>query len=212
MIQLYTYCRSSSSYRVRIGLNLKGLTYESIYINLLKQEQSSAAYTAINSQQLVPTLVDGDKTIHQSLAILVYLDQMYPEPSLLPKDPYEQALIRAFSLDITSDLHPLNNLRVQKYLSDVIGVDDGQKNDWYQHWLKVGLTGLETQIKNKAGDFCFEDTVSLADVCLIPQISNALRYKHPIEAYPILMRVYNHCLSLPAFFNASPEQQKDFPS
>ncbi|MBY0281843.1 MAG: maleylacetoacetate isomerase [Alphaproteobacteria bacterium] len=211
-MQLYTYCRSSSSYRVRIGLNLKGIAYESIYINLLKQEQRGESYKALNPQQLVPILKDGDKIIHQSLAILVYLDQTYPEPSLLPKDPYQQALIRAFSLDITSDLHPLNNLRVQKYLSDVIGVDDDQKNDWYQHWLNVGLTGLEVQIKNKAGDFCFGNTVSLADVCLIPQIYNAIRYKHSIEQYPTLMRVYNHCLSLPAFFKASPEQQKDFPS
>jgi maleylacetoacetate isomerase len=211
MIKLYTYCRSSSSYRVRIGLNLKGLAFESIYINLLKQEQRGDAYTAINPQQLVPVLVDGDKTIHQSLAILIYLDQTHPEPSLLPKDPYEQALIKAFSLDISSDLHPLNNLRVQQYLSNVIGIDDGKKNDWYQHWLKIGLTSLEVQIKNRAGDFCFGDTVSLADVCLIPQIYNALRYKHPIEQYTTLTRVYNHCLSIPAFFKASPEQQKDFP-
>jgi maleylacetoacetate isomerase len=192
-------------------LNSKGLAFESIYINLLKQEQRGDAYTAINPQQLVPVLVDGDKTIHQSLAILIYLDQTYPEPSLLPKDPYEQALIKAFSLDISSDLHPLNNLRVQQYLSNVIGIDDGKKNDWYQHWLKVGLTSLEIQIKNRAGYFCFGDTVSLADICLIPQIYNALRYKHPIEQYPTLTRVYNHCLSIPAFFKASPEQQKDFP-
>jgi len=212
MIQLYTYHRSSASYRVRIGLNLKELAFESIYIDLRKQEQNDPTYAAINPQQLVPTLVDGDKVIHQSLAILVYLDQVHPKTCLLPKDPYKQALIRAFSLDITSDIHPLNNLRVLKYLSNEIGVDEGAKDDWYQHWLKVGLTGLEIQIKNKAGDFCFGDTVSLADVCLIPQIYNALRYNHPMEEYPTLLRVYNHCLSIPAFFKASPEQQKDFSS
>ena len=212
MIQLYTYHRSSASYRVRIGLNLKELAFESIYIDLRKQEQNDPAYAAINPQQLVPTLVDGDKIIHQSLAILVYLDQVHPKTCLLPKDPYKQALIRAFFLDITSDIHPLNNLRVLKYLSNEIGVDEGAKDDWYQHWLKIGLTGLEIQIKNKAGDFCFGDTVSLADVCLIPQIYNALRYNHPMEEYPTLLRVYNHCLSIPAFFKASPEQQKDFSS
>jgi len=212
MIKLYTYCRSSASYRVRIGLNLKKIVYKSIYIDLRKGEQNAPSYTIINPQQLVPTLVDGDKTIHQSLAILVYLDQTYPSACLLPPNPYQQALIRAFSLDIACDIHPLNNLRVLKYLSNEVCVDDGKKDAWYQHWLKTGLTGLELQIKNKAGDFCFGNTVSLADVCLIPQIYNALRYCHPMEQYPTLLRVYNHCLSIPAFFKASPEQQEDFSS
>lgn len=212
MIKLYTYCRSSASYRVRIGLNLKELAYESIYIDLRKGEQNTPSYVAINPQQLVPTLIDGDKVIHQSLAILVYLDQTHPKTCLLPMDPYQQALIRAFSLDITSDIHPLNNLRVLKYLSNEVEVDEGKKDAWYQHWLKIGLTGLEIQLKNKAGNFCFGDTVSLADVCLIPQIYNALRYHHPMEQYPTLMRVYNHCISIPAFFKASPEQQEDFSS
>lgn len=212
MIKLYTYCRSSASYRVRIGLNLKKLAYESIYIDLSKGEQNTPSYAAINPQQLVPTLVDGDKVIHQSLAILEYLDQSYPNINLLPKDSYERALVKAFSLDIACDVHPINNLRVLKYLSNEVGIDDSKKDAWYQYWLKTGFTGLEAQIKNTAVDFCFGNTVSLADVCLIPQVYNALRYHHPMEQYPTLLRIYNHCLNIPAFFKASPEQQEDFSS
>ncbi len=210
-MKLYTYFRSSASYRVRIALHFKKISFESVYINLRKNDQESADYTTLNPQQRVPTLIDDDgKTLTQSLAIIDYLEQKHPSPALLPKDPYEQAKVRAFALAIAADLHPLNNLGTLTYLSTDMGASQEQKDKWYQHWLKVTFTALEKQISNPNSTFCFGNELTLADVCLIPQIYNALRFHHPMENYPTLKRIYEHCLTIPAFYKASPEEQEDF--
>lgn len=210
MLKLYDYFRSSASFRVRIALNLKGLDYQAIPIHLLNNggEQYSSEYQKINSQNLVPTFQDNDKIITQSIAIMEYLNEVYPENSLLPQDAYQKALARSFALSIIADMHPINNLRVLKYLTNELNISEDKKNQWYQHWMKKGLTALETQISNSsfAGEFCFGDKPTMADICLVPQMYNARRFKCDITDYPLLTQIDEHCQKHPAFIKAWPHE------
>jgi len=210
MLKLYDYYRSSASFRVRIALNLKEIDYQQIPIHLVNNggEQFSKVYQAINPQNLVPTLQDGEKIITQSLAIIEYLEDTHPEPSLLPKNPYHRALARSFALMIAADIHPLNNLRVLKFLTDECTINENKKNQWYQHWTAKGLTALETSLTQSSltGDFCFGNTPTIADVFLIPQMYNAKRFNCDTSAYPLLNRIDAHCQSLLAFSNAWPKE------
>lgn len=210
-MEFYSYWRSSAAYRVRIALAYKGLSTNTHYVHLLKEggEQRTAQYQALNPAQLVPVLVDGDLTLNQSLAILEYLEAKHPEPALLPADLNQAMQVRAVALDIACDIHPLNNLRVLQYLTGTLELTEQQKLHWIQHWLQQGLQALELRLQKTAGLCCFGDEVSWADICLIPQIYNALRFSLDMSAYPTLKRIYQHCTSLPAFIKASPEQQPD---
>lgn len=209
MIELYNYYRSSASFRVRIALHLKNIEYKNTEIHLINNggEHLSPEYEKLNSQQLVPTLKDGDKVISQSLAIIEYLDETYPTPSLLPSDPYQKALIRSFALHIAADIHPLNNLRVLEYLLNDLKISKEQKSAWYQHWIQKGFSALEKQLSILPGyDYCFGDTPSLADICLVPQMYNARRFECDVSAFPRLMRIDAHCQRQPAFQKACPNE------
>ncbi|MGO3858740.1 MAG: maleylacetoacetate isomerase [Neisseriaceae bacterium] len=211
-MKLYGYFRSSAAYRVRIALNLKGLAYEHVGVHLLNNggEQRSDAYKALNPSALVPTLVDGDLALGQSLAILEYLEEAYPHTlALLPQPVADRARVRAFAASIACDLHPLNNLRVLGYLSQQLAVSAEQKSAWYAHWVQQGLSALEAQLSGSDSPFCFGDTPSFADCCLIPQLYNAKRFNLDLSAYPTLMRIDQHCHTLDAFQQAAPEHQPD---
>lgn len=212
MLKLFNYFRSSASFRVRIALNLKNIPYHDISIHLLNNggEQHTEEYQAINPQALVPTLQDGNKTITQSLAIIEYLDETHPTPALLPKDIYLKSLVRSFALTIAADTHPLNNLRVLKYLTQELGISEEKKNQWYQHWVAKGLMPLEKILKQSryTSDFCFGDSPTLADIFLIPQMYNARRFACDLSSYPTLTRIESHCQTLPAFNNAWPIEEK----
>ncbi len=210
-MKLYNYFRSSAAYRVRIALNLKGLAYEYIAVHLTKGEQRGEAYLAMNAQALVPTLVEDGRTLTQSLAIIEYLNERHPKPSLLPVTPGERARVRAIALAIACDIHPLNNLRVLRYLTHVLNVDENAKNAWYRHWIETGLAALEAQLTNDAATraFCHGDEPTLADICLVPQLANARRYAIALDAYPTLLRVDGNCAQIAAFADAAPERQPD---
>ena len=209
---LYDYYRSSAAYRVRIVLNYKNLAATSHSISLIENggEQFSAAYTKINPQQLVPMLQMGDGDVHlsQSLAIIEFLEEQHPAPALLPNDAYERAMIRAFAYSICCDIHPLNNLRVQQYLVAEMGCSEEQKLQWYHEWINRGFSALEIQLKSQTTPsqehYCFT-TFSLADVCLIPQIYNAKRFKVDMSPYPRLEAIYAQCCELDFVKSASPE-------
>lgn len=210
MLKLYDYFRSSAAFRVRIALNLKGLSYESIPIHLLNNggEQFTKEYQAINPQSLVPALQVDGKIITQSLAIIEYLDETHPGTPLLPADPYTKALVRSFALAITADIHPLNNLRVLRYLSNELKCSEDQKSKWYQHWMAKGLSALEqflTQHK-MSQEYCFGNTPTLADICLIPQLYNAKRFACDLNAYPTLVAIDTRCQQLKAFKDACPKE------
>lgn len=212
-MRLYDYFRSSASFRVRIGLNLKGLNVERHPIHLQRDggEQFSKAYRSVNPQELVPALEDDGRIVTQSLAILEYLDETYPAPPLLPPDAVGRARVRALALSIACDLHPLNNLRVLKYLSDELGIDETAKTAWYRHWVAVGLAGFERLLAGHpdTGDFCHGDQPGLADICLVPQVFNARRFDCPLDDYPNIMRVFDSCMGLDAFIEAQPDRQPD---
>ncbi|ENU30168.1 maleylacetoacetate isomerase [Acinetobacter sp. NIPH 1852] len=209
-MKLYSYFRSSAAYRVRIALNIKQLAYETQPIHLVKNEQQQADYQALNPSQLVPTLVDADQTLLQSISILEYLEEAYPEVALLPKNIAERAKVRAFSQAIACDIHPLNNLRVLKYLQQDLSLSDQQKSNWYQHWMLLGFQSLEAQLQDSNGQVCFGTQATFADCCLIPQVYNAKRFKIDLTAFPKIESIYQHCLTLPAFLHAAPEQQPDW--
>ncbi|UTA47010.1 maleylacetoacetate isomerase [Simiduia sp. 21SJ11W-1] len=209
-MKLYGYFRSSAAYRVRIALNLKGLSAEQVPVSLIKGEQQGA-YRELNPQGLVPALGTEQGLLTQSLAIIEYLESLHPTPALLPGDAWQQAQIRAFALSLACDVHPLNNLRVLKYLTDDLALNENQKNAWYAHWIQTGFTALETQLAEHAGDYCFGIRPSLADVCLIPQVYNAKRFNVDLGAFPTILRIYEHCNTQPAFQAAQPEQQPDAP-
>ncbi|HEX6956489.1 MAG TPA: maleylacetoacetate isomerase [Ferrovibrio sp.] len=208
---LYGYFRSSAAYRVRIALNLKGLAYDNHFIHLQKNDQLSEDYARLNPQKLVPTLVDGDRQMAQSLAIIEYLDETHPNPPLLPKEPAERARVRALALAIACDIHPLNNLRVLRYLVKDMGVSDDKKNQWYRHWVETGLQALEKMLAGSSatGRFCHGDTPTLADICLVPQVANARRFNCDLSACPTVERIDAECNRLDAFIKAAPGKQPD---
>ena len=205
---LYDYYRSSAAYRVRIALNLKGIDYESRPVNLLEGEQQSDEYRALNPQGLVPMLeIDGHRLM-QSLAIINYLDVRYPNQPLIPASAAERAHVVAMALAVACDIHPLNNLRVLKYLKKELGHSQEEVDAWYAHWISEGLPGLEALAAPKAGKFLFGDAPTGADVCLIPQLYNARRYNVPLDSYPTLLRAEENANSLEAFAAAHPDRQK----
>lgn len=218
-LQLYTYFRSSAAFRVRIALNLKGLPYGSVPVHLLNHggEQHGTGYAALNPAQLVPTLVDGAHgglVLGQSLAIMEYLDEAYPRtPALLPATAPERARVRALAQTVACEVHPLNNLRVMQYLERELQVDEAARATWNRHWMTLGFTALEALLANSphTSVFCHGDTPTLADCCLVPQLSNARRFATPLEAYPTLLRVEAACLALDAFQRALPAMQPDAP-
>ena len=210
-LKLYTYWRSSSAYRVRIALNLKGLEYESIPVHLVKDggQQHSENYRELNPQGLVPTLVDGEIALSQSIAIIEYLDEAYPDTySLLSVDTMARAKIRSLALLIATDIQPLDNLRVLQYLKKDMQISDEKKSQWYVHWIVEGFKAYEALL-NDEDEFSFGDSVSLADVCLIPQIYNAERFDIDLSWFPNILKVQKNCLKLGAFQNAAPENQAD---
>lgn len=214
MMQLYSYFRSSAAYRVRIALNIKGIAYEYLGVHLLKDggQQLSDGYRALNPSALVPTLVDADVTLGQSLAIIEYLDETHPQPPLLPADAPGRARVRAIAQAIACDTHPLNNLRVLKYLKRNLQVSDDAKNEWYRHWVGLGLAAVESMLADSSstGRYCHGDTPGLADACLVPQIYNARRFDCDLSAFPTVVRIDEACRELPAFDLAQPEKQPDF--
>jgi maleylacetoacetate isomerase len=211
MLTLYTYWRSSAAYRVRIALALKELTANHIPVHLLKDggQQKAEPYRGLNPAMLVPTLQHDDLTLNQSLAIIEYLDATFPRQPLLPAEPAQAAVVRALALDIACDIHPLNNLRVLQYLTGTLCISDQQKTDWILHWLRQGFTALEQRLNQTAGLYACGDTVTLADVCLVPQVYNALRFQLDLTPFPQIVRIYQQCMTLPAFIAAAPEQQAD---
>lgn len=212
-MKLHTYYRSSASYRVRIALNLKQLHAEESYIHLSRNggEQFNDAFAALNPQHLLPVFEDGGLLLTQSLAIIEYLDETRPEFPLLPLDVAGRARVRALSQAIACDIHPLNNLRVLKYLSEQLSVTPEQKNAWYRHWVALGLHALEQQLASDraTGMFCHGDTPTMADCCLAPQLYNARRFECDLSAYPTLARIGACCDALPAFRDAAPDLQGD---
>ena len=205
---LHDYFRSSAAYRVRIALNLKGVDYESRPVDLRTGEQKSAAYRALNPQGFVPMLEIDDRRLTQSLAIIVYLDQHFPKPPLMPEDSADQAHVRALTMTIASDIHPLNNLRVLKYLTGPLHLDEDAKNAWVAHWIKEGFDALEALAAQRSGGFLFGNSPSLADICLVPQMYNARRFDVPLHNYPTLLRAEASANAIPAFADAHPDRQE----
>lgn len=212
-MKLYTYFRSSAAYRVRIALNLKGLPYEAAPVHLLRNggEQLAAGYRAINPSALLPALEDDGKVMHQSLAIIEYLEETHPQVALLPADPVGRARVRALALTVACDTHPLTNLRVLKHLTGPLGLSEADKLAWYRHWLGEGMAMLEAHLANDSatGRFCHGDTPTLADCCLVPQVFNANRFELDMTPYPTIARIHAACAELPAFQAAHPSQQPD---
>jgi maleylacetoacetate isomerase len=213
MIRLYTYFRSSAAFRVRIALNYKQVQYHSIPVHLLRGggEQHGASFVERNPARLVPVLEDGALTLTQSLAIIEYLEETHPTPSLLPSEPAARARVRALALSIACDIHPLNNTRVLRYLKAPLGIDEEQRGAWSRHWIAVGFAALEQGLARDgtAGACCYGDAPTLADCCLIPQVFNALRVACALEPFPTIRRIYEHCMRLESFARAAPAAQSD---
>ena len=210
-MKLYTYFRSSAAYRVRIALALKGLAYDAVRVHLMKGEQYGAEYSAINPQNLVPVLEDEGQRVTQSLAILQYIDETWPQPPLQPADRFDRARVRALALLIACEIHPLNNPRVLNYLTGKLGVSEEQKLEWYHHWIKTGFSALEKRLAGEpqTGRYCHGDAPGLADCALVPQMANALRFKVDLAEFPTIRRINAACLELEAFQKAAPENQPD---
>ncbi|MBA5637674.1 maleylacetoacetate isomerase [Duganella sp. LX20W] len=212
-MKLHTYYRSSASYRVRIAMNLKGIEAEHLHVHLSRNggEQFGAAFDALNPQHLLPVLEDSAVQLTQSLAIIEYLDETQPGQRLLPEDPAGRARVRAISQLIACDIHPLNNLRVLKYLSEELKLTPDAKNGWYRHWTGLGLAALEQQLARDGatGSYCHGNTPTMADCCLIPQLYNARRFECDLSPYPTLLRIAARCEEMPAFQLARPEAQPD---
>jgi maleylacetoacetate isomerase len=212
-MELYTFFRSSAAYRVRIALNLKGLETNDHYIHLRRDggEQKKSAYLKVNPQALVPTLIDGPLALSQSLAILEYLNEKHPKPSIVPDEITDRALARSFALAIACDIHPLNNLRVLQYLGGPMGHDTDQRDDWYRHWAGSGLEALEKSVllAGRNGTFMVGDTPTLADICLVPQMYNARRFDTDLTNCPTLVAIDAACQAIDAFARAVPESQPD---
>jgi maleylacetoacetate isomerase len=211
MLTLYSYWRSSAAYRVRIALNLKGLAYRQVPVHLVKDggQQHAADYKALNPQGLVPLLVDGEHRIPQSLAIIEYLEEVFPVPALLPSDTADRALVRALALHIACDIHPLNNLRVLQYLSGTLGLEDEAKNAWYRHWVATGLAAVEQGLEAFSGRLSLGQRPGYLEACLVPQVYNARRFDCDLQAYPRILDMVARCEGLDAFKHAAPEAQPD---
>ncbi|RDS79338.1 maleylacetoacetate isomerase [Dyella monticola] len=212
---LYSYWRSSAAFRVRIALNLKGLRYETRPVHLVRDggEQHSPDYVALNPLQLIPTLVDGDRVMTQSMAIAEYLDEIHPQPALLPTDAGGRARVRALAQIVGCDIHPLGNLRVLQRIGSQFNADDEQKGIWMRHWITMGFHALETMLASskETGRYCHGDTPGLADLCLVPQVYNARRWRMALDDYPTIVRIDAACAELDAVTAAMPEQQPDAP-
>ena len=208
-MELYNYFRSSASYRVRIALALKGLDYDYKPVHLTKNEHLNESYAAVSASRLVPLLRDGDHMLTQSLAIMEYLDETHPEPPLLPTEPAERARVRALALDVACEIHPLNNLRVLRYLVRDLKVSEDDKDRWYRHWVETGLEVVERQLAAQPGTFCHGTAPTIADCCLVPQIFNAQRFKCRTDHVPQTMRVFESCMKLPAFSKTQPSECPD---
>jgi maleylpyruvate isomerase len=208
-MRLHDYWRSSAAYRVRIALNLKGIAYEPVAVNLRQGAHRTLDYLARNPQGLVPTLDAGELVLTQSLAAIEYLDETHPDPPLLPKDRAARAEVRSLALHVACEIHPLNNLRVLQHLKQRLGLEEAEVNAWYRHWINEGFASLEARLKRGAGRYCHGDAVTLADVCLVPQVYNARRYNCDLGPFATVRRVEAARLELSAFERARPEQQPD---
>lgn len=210
-MKLYTYFRSSASFRVRIALALKGLPHDAAYVSLVQGEHNADSYRAVNPQALVPALEDGGRTLIQSLAIMEYLEERYPTPPLLPADPLDRAYVRAVCGIVACEIHPLNNLRTLKHIRKTYSLDEAGVNAWYRHWIADGLGMLERYMaaEERTGRHAFGDRPTLADCCIVPQIFNARRYDCDVTPYATVMRVFDACMELAAFQRAQPSEQAD---
>ena len=208
---LYDYFRSSAAYRVRIALNLKGLAYEQKPVSLAQDEHKTKTYKQVNPQGLVPAIeLDDNTVLTQSMAICEYLDEIHPQPALLPTDSKERARVRGLAGLVACDIHPVNNLRVLKYLTGELGISEEAKIKWYRHWVTEGFVGMEAMLQSpKTGAFCHGDEPTLADVYLVPQVFNARRFECDLSPYPTLSRIADRCNQLPAFASAHPDKQPD---
>jgi maleylacetoacetate isomerase len=211
MMKLYSAARSSASFRVRIALNLKGLPYEYAAVDLVHGEQFKDAFRDLNPAELVPVLDHDGALLTQSLAIIEYLEEKYPQPPLLPHDPLERAYVRSIALAIACEIHPLNNLRVLRYLVKQLGQSEDARDAWYRHWVEQGLAHVEAQLAahRRSGQFVLGDAVTLADVLVVPQIFNARRFDCRLNHVPTVMRIFDACMKLPAFADAQPSRQPD---
>ena len=210
-MKLYSYFRSSASFRVRIALALKGLSYDYVSVHLGSGQQFQDDFTAVSADALVPVLEIEGMRLTQSMAIIEYLDQQYPQPALLPSDAAGKWRVRALSQSIACEIHPLNNLRVLKYLTGTLKLDEDTKNIWYHHWVRSGLEAFEKQLHQAAtGIFCHGDQVSMADCVLVPQIFNAKRFKVDLNGLARTMQIFDACMALPAFSQAQPSACPDF--
>jgi len=209
-MKLYNYFRSSASFRVRIALNLKGLAYEYVPVHIAKGEHKQPGYAEVSADWLVPTLEIDGRRLGQSMAIIEYLDELHPQPALIPLDPFERAQVRALAQSIACEIHPINNLRVLKYLSAELHVSEEDKNTWYRHWVRTGLEAFERQLALLPdATFCFGETPTLADCCLVPQIFNGQRFKVNLDGLPRTMAAFEACMQLPAFQQAQPSACPD---
>ncbi|MGF1720752.1 maleylacetoacetate isomerase [Vibrio kyushuensis] len=208
---LYGYWRSSAAYRVRIALNLKKLDYQQLSVNLIKNggEQHHANFSALNPSELVPVLIDGNLKLTQSLAIIEYLDEQYPQFPLIPSETEAKYRVKALAQDIAIDIHPVNNLRILQYLAGELAVTDDQKSQWYRHWISVGFHSLEKKLSQTSGLYCEGNQLSLIDVCLAPQVYNANRFKLDMSPFPIISVIHKNLSAHPAFIDALPENQPD---
>ncbi len=210
-LQLFNYFRSSASYRVRIALALKGLEYDYMPVHLTRNEQFKESYASLSASRLVPLLKDDDRVVTQSLAIIEYLDELHPQPPLLPGDALARARIRALALDVACEIHPLNNLRVLRSLVNDLKVSEDDKNRWYRHWVETGLEAVEQQLASHpaTGRFCHGETPTLADVVLVPQIHNAQRLDCRLDHVPTVMRIFEACMAHEAFSKTQPSACPD---
>jgi len=210
-MKLYGYFRSSAAFRVRIALNLKKLDYETAAVHLRRNDQTRPDYLRVNPQGLVPTLKDGDRTLIQSLAIIEYLDETYPDPPLLPRPRADRARVRALAEIVACDIHPINNLRVLRYLTHSLGHDEAAIASWYNHWIDAGFQALERLLADdpRTGNFCHGQAPGLADITLVPQVVNAERYRLDLAPYPTITRIFENCMKLDPFVAAHPDKQPD---
>lgn len=210
-MKLFGYFRSSAAFRVRIALSLKGLAHEDAFVHLRRGDQREDAYRAVNPQGLVPALEFDGHTLIQSLAIIEYLDETHPEPPFLPPDPVGRARVRALADIVACDIHPINNLRVLRYLSRPLGHDQTAIETWYNHWIAAGFEALERLLvtDSRTGDFCDGNRPGLADIALAPQVFNSERYRLDLSPYPTIARIYANCMKLDAFARAHPNNQPD---